>query len=110
VPELKGFSPPFTETSRSALIPNPPWLYSGDLLTVEYRTDADKVRAILPPDVELAGAAGSISGTPPFWARPSSSAVGSDINQVFRSRPTSDDPQIAGVSLNPGRQGAGGIS
>jgi hypothetical protein len=38
-------------------------------------------------------AAGSISGTPPFWARTSSSAVGSDFNQVIRSRPTREDPQ-----------------
>jgi acetoacetate decarboxylase len=54
VPELKGFAPPYTLTGRSALIPDPPWFYSGDLLTVEYRTDVDKVRAILPEDVDLA--------------------------------------------------------
>ena len=44
MPELKGFAPPYTESGRSALIPDPPWFYSGDLLTVEYRTDVDKVR------------------------------------------------------------------
>ena len=54
MPELKGFAPPYTLTGRSALIPDPPWFYSGDLLTVEYRTDVDKVRAILPEDVDLA--------------------------------------------------------
>ena len=54
MPELKGFAPPYTNTGRSALIPDPPWFYSGDLLTVEYRTDPEKVRAILPDDVELA--------------------------------------------------------
>ena len=54
MPELKGFAPPYTFTGRSALIPDPPWFYSGDLLTVEYRTDVDKVRAILPEDVDLA--------------------------------------------------------
>lgn len=54
MPELKGFAPPYTESGRSALIPNPPWFYSGDLLTVEYRTDVDKVRALLPADVDLA--------------------------------------------------------
>jgi acetoacetate decarboxylase len=48
VPELKGFAPPYTESGRSALIPNPPWFYSGDLLTVEYRTDVEK-RARAPP-------------------------------------------------------------
>jgi acetoacetate decarboxylase len=54
VPELKGFAPPYTESGHSALIPNPPWFYSGDLLTVEYRTDEDKVRALLPAEVDLA--------------------------------------------------------
>ena len=54
VPELKGFAPPYTASGRSALIPDPPWFYSGDLLTVEYRTDVEKVRALLPADVELA--------------------------------------------------------
>ncbi len=54
MPELKGFAPPYTESGRTSLIPNPPWFYSGDLLTVEYRTDVEKVRALLPADVELA--------------------------------------------------------
>ena len=54
MPELKGFAPPYTVSGRSALIPDPPWFYSGDLLTVEYRTDVEKVRALLPDDVELA--------------------------------------------------------
>ena len=54
MPELQGFAPPFTESGRTSLIPNPPWYYSGDLLTVEYRTDVEKVRALLPDDVELA--------------------------------------------------------
>ena len=52
--ELKGFAPPYTRSGASALIPNPPWFYSGDLLTVEYRTDVAKVRDLLPPDVDLA--------------------------------------------------------
>ncbi len=54
MPELKGFAPPYTATGRSALIPDPPWFYSGDLLTVEYRTDVERVRALLPDDVDLA--------------------------------------------------------
>jgi len=36
------------------MLPPTPWHYSGDLLTVEYRTDPANVRAVLPPDVELA--------------------------------------------------------
>src|SRR4051795_3260877 len=52
--ELLGFVPPLTPSGRTALVPPPPWHYSGDLLTVEYRTDPDGVRALLPPDLELA--------------------------------------------------------
>jgi acetoacetate decarboxylase len=54
VSDALGFAPPYTPTGRTSLIPNPPWHYSGDLLTVEYRTDVDKVRALLPADLELA--------------------------------------------------------
>ena len=49
-----GFLPPYTESGRSALVPDMPWHYSGNLLTVEYRTDPARVRAILPPELELA--------------------------------------------------------
>jgi acetoacetate decarboxylase len=54
VAQLQGFVPPYTESGRSALVPPPPWHYSGDLLTVEYRTDPERVRALLPDDVDLA--------------------------------------------------------
>ena len=50
----QGFLPPYTDTGRTALVPDMPWHYSGTLLTVEYRTDPARVRAILPPDLELA--------------------------------------------------------
>ncbi|MDH4159038.1 MAG: acetoacetate decarboxylase family protein [Actinomycetota bacterium] len=50
---LNGFLPPYTESGRSALVPMPPWHYSGDLLTVEYRTDPERVAALLPGGVEL---------------------------------------------------------
>ena len=32
----------------AGVIPNPPWFYSGDLLTVEYRTDPARVAELLP--------------------------------------------------------------
>lgn len=50
----QGFLPPYTPTGRTALVPPMPWHYSGTLLTVEYRTDPSNVRAILPPELELA--------------------------------------------------------
>ncbi|GAA4667182.1 acetoacetate decarboxylase family protein [Streptomyces chumphonensis] len=51
---LRGFLHPKTPTGDSSLIPEPPWHYSGDLLTVEYRTDPARVRELLPAPLELA--------------------------------------------------------
>ncbi|CAB4882671.1 MAG: acetoacetate decarboxylase [Actinobacteria bacterium] len=52
--DLNGFLPPYTASGRSAIVPDMPWFYSGTLLTVEYRTDPANVRAILPPELNLA--------------------------------------------------------
>ncbi len=46
--EVTGFFYPRTATGRSSLLPPPPWHYSGDLLTVEYRTDPARVAELLP--------------------------------------------------------------
>lgn len=46
--EMAGFFYPRTATGRSSLLPSPPWYYSGDLLTVEYRTDPANVARLLP--------------------------------------------------------------
>jgi len=51
---LKGFLFPRTHTGVSSLIPNVPWHYSGDLLTLEYRTNPDRVAELLPDGIELA--------------------------------------------------------
>ena len=45
---LAGFFYPRTATGRASLLPEPPWHYSGDLLTVEYRTDPARVAELLP--------------------------------------------------------------
>ncbi|MFI7702225.1 acetoacetate decarboxylase family protein [Nonomuraea sp. NPDC049480] len=50
----RGFLYPRTATGDSSLIPAPPWLYSGDLLTIEYRTDPARVRELLPAPLEPA--------------------------------------------------------
>jgi acetoacetate decarboxylase len=52
--DKQGFFYPRTTTGQSSLIPTPPWYYSGDLLTVEYRTDPANVEALLPAPLELA--------------------------------------------------------
>jgi acetoacetate decarboxylase len=48
VSEMAGFFYPRTATGKASLLPAPPWYYSGDLLTVEYRTDPASVARLLP--------------------------------------------------------------
>ena len=52
--ELHGLPFPRTASGQASLLPPTPWHYSGDLLTVEYRTNPDNVRRLLPEDVDLA--------------------------------------------------------
>ncbi|MFN8232920.1 MAG: acetoacetate decarboxylase family protein [Actinomycetota bacterium] len=52
--ELRGFMPPRSAAGEASIIAAPPWHYSGDVLTVEYRTDPANVAALLPPGVEPA--------------------------------------------------------
>ncbi len=52
--EPKGFMPPRSPEGRASVVPAPPWHYSGDLLTIEYRTDPDAVTAWLPAALEPA--------------------------------------------------------
>jgi acetoacetate decarboxylase len=48
---MAGFLFPRTPSGRASLIPPPPWHYSGEMLTVEYRTDPARVVELLPDDV-----------------------------------------------------------
>src|ERR1700709_1629142 len=52
--EVQGFFYPRTASGRASLIPAPPWHYSGDLLTVEWRTDPARVAELLPAPLSLA--------------------------------------------------------
>ena len=52
--ELKGFLLPRSPEGRASIVPAPPWHYSGDVLTIEYRTDPYRVAALLPEGVEPA--------------------------------------------------------
>jgi hypothetical protein len=54
VTDQQGFFGPRTATGKAALLPAPPWFYSGDLLTVEYRVDPERVRELLPEPLDLA--------------------------------------------------------
>lgn len=51
---MQGFFHPRTSSGRASLLPNPPWFYSGDLLTIEYRVDPTRVAELLPAPLELA--------------------------------------------------------
>ena len=51
---MRGFLFPRTSEGRSSLIPAPPWHYSGEMITVEYRTDPARVAALLPDGLSLA--------------------------------------------------------
>jgi acetoacetate decarboxylase len=54
MPELQGFLYPRSPEGEASIVPDPPWHYSGDVLTVEYRTDPAGVEALLPEGVGLA--------------------------------------------------------
>lgn len=45
---------PRSATGRSSIVPDPPWHYSGDMLTIEYRTDPAAVAELLPAPLEPA--------------------------------------------------------
>jgi enduracididine biosynthesis enzyme MppR len=55
VAELQGFMHPRSPEGRASIVSPPPWHYSGDLLTIEYRADPGSVSALLPDPLEPAG-------------------------------------------------------
>ncbi len=52
--QLHGFMYPRTPTGAASILPGPPWHYSGEMLTIEYRTDPANVAELLPDALELA--------------------------------------------------------
>ena len=52
---LRGFLVPRSPEGAASLVPAPPWHYSGDLLTIEYRAAEGSVGRWLPSGVEPAG-------------------------------------------------------
>ena len=45
--ELQGFMYPRTPTGAAGILPGPPWHYSGEMLTVEFRTDPANVAELI---------------------------------------------------------------
>ncbi len=64
---LSGYSLPLTQTGASSLVPAPPWHYSGDFLIVEFRTDPEAARALLPPELEPGDDLGSAAAIFVDW-------------------------------------------
>jgi acetoacetate decarboxylase len=54
VPELSGFLAPRSPDGKASIVAAPPWHYSGDVLTLEYRAAPGAVARWLPPGVEPA--------------------------------------------------------
>ena len=54
VADLKGFMLPRSPQGEASIVPSPPWHYSGDVLTIEYRSETGAVAQWLPPGVEPA--------------------------------------------------------
>ncbi|MGD2060459.1 MAG: acetoacetate decarboxylase family protein [Acidimicrobiia bacterium] len=50
---MAGFLFPRTPSGRSSLIPPPPWHYSGEMITIEYRTDPARIAELLPAGATL---------------------------------------------------------
>lgn len=48
---MSGFLFPRTPSGKASMLPPPPWHYSGEMLTVEYRADPARVAALLPEGV-----------------------------------------------------------
>lgn len=47
-----GWSLPLSPGGRAALVPPPPWHFSGDALIIDFRCDPAEARAVLPPELE----------------------------------------------------------
>ncbi|MEE9417536.1 MAG: acetoacetate decarboxylase family protein [Acidimicrobiales bacterium] len=52
--KLQGLMFPRTPTGAASVVPSPPWHYSGEMLTIEWRTDPKNVAELLPDGLELA--------------------------------------------------------
>lgn len=76
---MSGFLFPKTPSGRSSLIPPPPWHYSGEMITVEYRTDPDRVADFLPEGATLA--ADDPGAVALIWADWQSS--GDDLSEIL---------------------------
>lgn len=52
--DLHGLMYPRTPEGKGTILPSPPWHYSGEMMTVEFRTDPSNVAELLPAPLQLA--------------------------------------------------------
>ena len=52
---LRGWSLPLSPGGHAALVPPPPWHFSGDAIGIDFRGDPAAMAAVLPPSLEAAG-------------------------------------------------------
>jgi len=45
---LSGFTPPYTPSGRSSLIPTPPWHYAGQVMSIAFQIDREAGQSLLP--------------------------------------------------------------
>ena len=50
---LKGYMLPMSPQGRSSLMDPPPWHYGGDVIHLNFTADPDKMRALVPPPLEI---------------------------------------------------------
>ena len=45
---LSGFTPPYTPSGRSSLVPAPPWHYAGQVMSLAFQVDREAGQSLLP--------------------------------------------------------------
>src|SRR5215813_8902340 len=45
---LSGFTPPYTPSGRSSLVPAPPWHYAGQIMSLALQVDREAAQSFLP--------------------------------------------------------------
>jgi len=76
---MKGLFYPRTATGKASIVPPPPWHYSGELITLEYRTDPAAIAALLPDGFDLADEdPGAVAAIWADWA-----SCSDDFNEVL---------------------------
>jgi acetoacetate decarboxylase len=53
--KLTGWTLPQSDTGRAAILTAPPWHYSGEIISVDFVADPDRVAALAPPGMEPGG-------------------------------------------------------